>query len=343
MEALMTTFSEVDAALVDWGNRVFNGGPVKKRIRKGMTGLRLVPRNARATDAANRGMDAAAVRRKIGSIVKRTPQVMVRISGGGKGIRHVKAHLDYISRNGQIVLEDQNGDSVEGREAVNALRDEWQFGGFPIDATDDHRQAFNVVLSMPAGTDEMAVLRAARDFAATEFTNFQYAMALHTFDTDPDKDPSPNPHVHLCVKATGLDGVRLNPRKDDLRRWREKFAERLREQGVACEATSRLHRLQRKRGEKQSVRHKKARGEQFDRVGKGLASTERAERARGAESKILRGYGHLARALAKSDEAEDRKLAVGFAHRVGDLKSEKIYEHGNSAALAPSEKGRDER
>lgn len=288
-------------------------------------------------------MDAAAVRRKIGSIVKRTPQVMVRISGGGRSIRHVKAHLDYISRNGQIALEDQNGESVAGRAAVNALRDEWQFGGFPIDAANDHRQAFNVVLSMPAGTNEIAVLRAARDFAATEFANFQYAMALHTFDTDPDKDPSPNPHVHLCVKATGLDGLRLNPRKGDLRRWREQFAERLREHGVACEATSRLHRLQRKRSEKQSIRHKKARGEQFDRVGKGLASTERAERARGAESKMLSDYGHLARALARSDDAQDRKLAIGFAHRIGDLKWGKIYEQGRSAALPPSEKGRDER
>lgn len=27
----MTTFSEVDAALVDLGSRVFNGGPVKKK------------------------------------------------------------------------------------------------------------------------------------------------------------------------------------------------------------------------------------------------------------------------------------------------------------------------
>lgn len=339
----MATFNEVDATLVDWGNRVFNGGPVKKRIRKGMTGLRLLQPQSSVTDAASRVMDAAAVRRKIGSVVKRTPQVMARISGGGKSVRHVKAHLDYISRNGQIALEDQNGDRVEGKDAINALRNEWQFGGFPIVSTDDRRQAFNVVLSMPAGTDEVAVLRAARDFAATEFANFQYAMALHTFDTDPDKDPSPNPHVHLCVKATGLDGARLNPRKEDLRRWREQFAERLRENGVACEATGRLHRLKRQRGEKQSVRHKRARGEELDKVGKNAASTELAVRARGVEAELLRGYGHLARALAKSDSPEDRKLAVGFAHRIGDLKSANIPKHGRSLVRTPEEKGRDER
>lgn len=49
----------------------------------------------------------------------------------------------------------------------------------------------------------------------------QYAMVLHTFETDPDPHPSPHPHVHLTVKAADLDGVRLNPRKADLQRWRD--------------------------------------------------------------------------------------------------------------------------
>jgi type IV secretory pathway VirD2 relaxase len=126
-------------------------------------------------------------------------------------------------------------------------------------------------------------MRAAHDFAAMEFANFQYVMALHTFDSDPDKEPSPKLHVHLCVKAIRLDGVRLNPRKDDLRRWRERFAERLREHGVACEATPRLHRLQPHRGEKQSIRYKKARGESLAGAGKGRASAERIACARMAE------------------------------------------------------------
>lgn len=46
-------------------------------------------------------------------------------------------------------------------------------------------------------------------------------MVLHTFETDPDPHPSPHPHVHFTVKAADLDGVRLNPRKADLRRWRD--------------------------------------------------------------------------------------------------------------------------
>lgn len=306
--------NQVDDSLQEWGNRVFNGGPVKKRIRKGMTGLRLLAPHP--SGAASGQMDAFQVRRRVHSLVKRRSQVMVRISGGGRSIHHIKAHLDYISRNGQIPLEDQQGDKFSGKDDLAALRDEWRLGGFAIDENAKTRQAFNIILSMPAGTSDVAVLRAARGFASIEFQNYQYAMALHTYETDPDSDPSPNPHVHLCVKAIGLDGARLNPRKADLQRWREAFAERLREQGVECEATPRLQRLQFRRGERQSVRHKKKRGERFDRIGIAVSDPQRIERARKAEAQVISGYRGLAQTLAASNREEDRKLASELASEV---------------------------
>ena len=308
--------SDVDAALQEWGNRVFNSGPVRKRIRRGMTGVSLTAPRSESDQASPRPMDASEVRRKMGSLVKRSPQVMVRISGGGKGIRHIKAHLDYISRNGQVPLEDQNGDKLVGKEDIMALRDEWELGGFAIDVNATSRQAFNIILSMPAGTSDVAVSRAVRDFASAEFHNFQYVMAVHTPETDPDADPSPNPHVHLCVKATSLDGTRLNPRKADLHRWREEFARSLREHGVECEATRRLHRLQPKRGEKQSVLHKRERGESLDRIGTGKVGRQRAEKARQKESQVLSGYRALALALANSPQADDRQLALDVVWRL---------------------------
>lgn len=309
--------ADVDSALVAHGDRIFNSGPVTRtKPRRGMTGLRVVGPAAKPGMATK--TDAKAIRKALGAIVKRTPQVIVRISGGGKNIRHIKAHLDYISRNGQIALEDQNGDRLSGRDDIDDLRDEWQHGGFPIPEEGEVRQAFNIILSMPAGTDEHAVFMAAREFAKSEFENFQYAMALHTMDTDPDKSPSPNPHVHLCVKATGLDGVRLNPRKDDLQRWRERFAQCLREHGVEADATRRVHRLQRVRGEKQSVRYMKARGQSFHTIGLSPASAARKARSQRLELDILGGFHKLATALAKSDDPLDRKLAIGIVHRMGE-------------------------
>jgi len=56
-------------------------------------------------------------------------------------------------------------------------------------------------------------------------------MVLHTDE--------PHPHVHLVVKALGADGNRLNIRRATLRAWRREFARRLREQGVAANATER--------------------------------------------------------------------------------------------------------
>ena len=39
-----------------------------------------------------------------------TPEVMVKITGFGKGGNHVKAHLDYISRKGDVELENERGE-----------------------------------------------------------------------------------------------------------------------------------------------------------------------------------------------------------------------------------------
>ena len=56
-----------------------------------------------------------------------------------------------------------------------------------------------------------------------------YVMVLH--------DHQANPHVHISVRAESRHGSRLNPRKADLHRWRETFAEKLRGWGVDAEAT----------------------------------------------------------------------------------------------------------
>src|SRR6478609_1146352 len=86
------------------------------------------------------------------------------------------------------------------------------------------------MLSMPRGTaDGLTVLRAAREFAGEELAGHKYVMVLH--------DHQANPHVHISVRAESRHGNRLNPRKADLQRWRETFAEKLRGWGIEAEAT----------------------------------------------------------------------------------------------------------
>ncbi|MBL8039222.1 MAG: hypothetical protein JNN16_17100 [Nitrospira sp.] len=226
---MSSTSSQIDQKLDEWGSRLFNVSmETLPRPRRGRssplgsakplsTGGRLSSPQARAT----------YVRRKLQAMVQRAPQVVVKLVRASKGMKGISNNLTYISRGGQLEIEDQDGQVILGKEAVADLKTEWRDGGTPILADSTMRDAFHLVLSMPTRTDPLSVQRAARDFATREFSGYQYAMVLHTFETDPDPNPSTHPHVHLTVKAVGLDGIRLNPRKADLQRWREGFAEAL--------------------------------------------------------------------------------------------------------------------
>jgi hypothetical protein len=155
--------------------------------------------------------------------------VMVKVTGGGRGMKAIAAHLRYISKNGRLEIEDEHGQTARGKESLRELADDWRFGGSLIEDTSNRREAFNIMLSMPRGTDPVSVQWAARQFAKTELADHKYVMVLH--------DHQANPHVHISVRAESKHGKRLNPRKADLQRWRETFAAKLRERGIEAEAT----------------------------------------------------------------------------------------------------------
>ena len=177
------------------------------------------------------------------------PEVMVkipkRISDASKGMHGVCNHLDYISRNGALELESHDGEILNGKNAYMKMAHDWKKLGIPDDSK--HREALNVVLSMPKGTNPEAVKNAAREFAAEQFEGHQYLFTLHT--------DQPHPHVHLCVLMRDEFGQRMNPRKNDLFEWRVRFAEKMREQGVACAATRRQHRGVTRKGDPSIPRH----------------------------------------------------------------------------------------
>lgn len=311
----MTT---IDDALKEWDEK-YHFKPLRGRKAKlTITGVRIPssPPQPRRTSGA------AGARSRLNGIVRKVPEVMVKVSGGGKGMRAIKAHMDYISRNGDVALENENGEIIAGKEAVRDLRDEWKNSLYGIPEESGKKEAFNIVLSMPPGTDRKAVTDAAREFAKTEFSgNFQYVFATH--------DDEKHPHVHLCVKAQGIDGTRLNPRKTDLQRWREGFAEALREHGIEANATPRLVRGARRRTRRQSALH----------VDASQRRSQGDERIPKAPQKVIKGYESLAKALALG-EPDDRSLALGIVNTVKGMKAQQ----GNDiqpAKKAPREAVRD--
>jgi hypothetical protein len=238
----------VEGLLRQVGDRLFYEDVRPLKSRRTLTGLERKPLPRKSTKPRPVYLSNA-----IRNTVRRIPEVMVKISGGGKSFQLVKNHIDYISRNGDVTLEDQDGNTFSGRPELRDLQNEWRFGGYPISDEVGSKQAFNIVLSMPPGTDRTSVTSAARDFAKAEFgDNYSYVFATH--------DDEKHPHVHLCVKAMGKDGIRLNPRIADLQRWREMFAEKLIDHGIEANATRRPVRGVTKRPKKQPVIHLEKRG-----------------------------------------------------------------------------------
>ena len=174
--------------------------------------------------------NAITARAKLARIVRRAPEVVVKVTGRQKGASHVKAHLDYIGRKGEIDIETRDGEILTSKEDIAERAAEWsdtvQWRSRPTVSS------VSMIFSMPEGTDPDRVLGAVRAVAQAELSdNHDYVLALHT-DT-------PRPHVHLTVQAEGLDRTRFNPRPVQLNRFRETFARELRARGIAAEATPR--------------------------------------------------------------------------------------------------------
>jgi hypothetical protein len=285
----MNSDPSIDGALIQWGERLFYP---RNRIVKAHT-PRLHPT----------GQRAAAIRSRIEATVRRAPQVMVKVTGGGRGMGAIAAHFRYITRNGRLGIEDDRGVVEHGKDALREIERQWQVGGARIEPEGHRREAFNIMLSMPRGTDPLTVQGAAREFAKIEFADHHYVMVLHEHQA--------NPHVHLSVKAESKHRQRLNPRKADLQRWRETFAERLRERGIDAEATR-----QAARGEvrnREALWRIKAKDEGRLQTGRPLAKTGATMRLSRQES--LEAWKQIAFALANSDSRDDQWLAkrvVGF-------------------------------
>lgn len=250
-------------------------------------------------------------------VVRKSPEVLVKVTGRKKGAEHLGAHLSYIGRNGEIAIETRDGELISDKGEVQQIAQEWS-------DTLYWRQRATVsgvamVFSMPEGTNPDTVRQAVRAAADRMLgDNHDYVMALHT-DT-------PRPHVHLTVQAEGLDGQRFDPRREDLFNFREAFAEELRSRGVECEATPRWTRGQGRAGTSMALaqmREKIRRGASRQPTEVDLRQAREAldiasgkaefpvfvTRAKERWENTRQGYERAATRLDRSDDAKDRQLA----------------------------------
>ncbi len=117
--------------------------------------------------------------------VSRTPEVMVKVSGGANSARGVTAHLRYIDRQGKLEIQTDEGRRAMGTGAEAELVADWDLEALKADARGPYRRragrtpaklVHNVFWSMPKGTASEKLLAASRDFAREQFCGSSTAM-----------------------------------------------------------------------------------------------------------------------------------------------------------------------
>lgn len=278
----------IDGLLVNWGDDLFYPPvhPTKTPTSKPLGWANIIMPDK-----------PAAIRAQITRTTQKTPEVMVKITSkmvAGKGMVAIANHLDYISRNGKVQLEDHEGRLLNSRADVKDIKNDW---AQDISEVTKRRETINVIFSMAKGTPAAEVKEAVSDYLKQEFGGkHEYVFALHT-DTD-------NPHVHVCIKMASIKkrSKRLNPRKNDLQRWREGFAQSLRKVGITANATPRKTRGVTQQPLHQYQLHQSARQQRpvFRKCAKPNLEVH---------SKEIRAWANIANVLAKSEDRTDRELA----------------------------------
>ncbi len=284
-------------------------------------------------DGAAPGRVTPAMRAKLERIVRRAPEVMVKITGRTKSVEHLKSHLEYITRNGELAGETEQGALLAGRVGLKDLQSRWA----DDDSLDDRRRrdgslSINVILSMPPGTDPVAVKDAARAFAIETFGDkHEFVFVQHLEDK--------HPHVHLTVRSLGYNGKRLNPRKADLQVWRERFAGELRVRGIVAEATPRRTRGRVRKADRGTVLalrnreitpyvDRRAREEVLGEAREGTGNNRPWEKQiRSRQEVIRRRYLDYASELERSAQAPDHVLARQIREFVREMPAIETRRH----------------
>lgn len=172
----------------------------------------------------------------------------------------MKAAADYISRNGKIEIEDQDGFAHGSKEQVEAVVRQWGLQSqIPQEESIADRRSHDrrIILSMPIGTPTEGFKAACHKWAQDTLTGHDYLIAFHTPEND---QRTTQPHCHILLRTISHDGRRFhvdNARREEMR---EHFAVCLREQGIEANATQRWQRGMTRRSLEQSEYHKRAEG-----------------------------------------------------------------------------------
>ena len=111
-----------DGMLREWGTRLFYGMPKKGKPQRGRMPLVVGAAMAAAV------LSGTEVRQRVRAAIRPSAtQVVVKITGGGRGMLAIAAHMRYISRQGKpevggrgesLNWRTKNGETISGSDAI---------------------------------------------------------------------------------------------------------------------------------------------------------------------------------------------------------------------------------
>ena len=121
--------------------------------------------------------------------VRRTPEVVIKVSGGARTLAGVEQSVRYVSRRGKLEMESDAGDRLGMKGFESALVRDWNLD---LEARARYTQrsirvprkppklVHNLIFSMPPGTPPRLLLKAVRKLARTQFgSDHRHALVLH--------------------------------------------------------------------------------------------------------------------------------------------------------------------
>ena len=209
----------------------------------------------------------------------------VRILGAAVSEKSGRYFLEKFLRTEKSFTTSE-GDPVKPGSSIKERADGiWRAWSSHI-RTVEPRNAFHIIFSARAGTDPEAMTRAVRDFLSEQVAGHRWITAHHP--------ETGHVHVHAMISARDDIGKALRLTKPDLYEWRERFAAKAREHGIAM-VTTRRSDVAATRPYSQAQAGAYERGRQYPRYLKTTAVTNCVERKRaGVVDRASLSNGNLA-------------------------------------------------
>ncbi|MBQ1873197.1 MAG: relaxase/mobilization nuclease domain-containing protein [Succinivibrionaceae bacterium] len=272
-------------------------------------------------------------RAKAEKFARGTPEAMIKIGRASiKSLKHLTEAARYISRNGKLDSEDQDGCVISNTDTLDATMEDWmekdRAEREKNPSRHRHSAAQRIIVSTPTGTDPEALKKAVREFAQTELRDrgFEYIWTIH-LDTD-------NPHAHILVRSVGKDGHRLHYSLREVKALRERWCVVAEKYGIDLNATSRAVRgktrrakpIERVKQEQRGSQHiyEKYRIEELVKVLKSGGEftdyeNEVMKKARATRVEIRQNAADYVKELRDSGNPDDIKLAELIAEKMNNL------------------------